>query len=222
MNAGNVNLPIPGFWFAGDNPHHEAHGTTAIRESTPAGNHIRLSVSPFRSTGTSEAEIGAGYGHVWYDKFQCGHWGGKNSPKEARTISASPKSVCRRWYIFSDGRPYFQTQNPRNTMKRIFLYRSIALLTIFARHDNRRPARRRCLLRRVRSAGARRQTAGDNSLQARLCSSLGTDRQLYLTPVVEDGKGNDEVLPSLLASTDATCTTPISAAHFARRSCKRA
>ena len=30
--------------------------------------------------------------------------------------------------------------------------------------------------------------------------SLGTDRQLYLTPVVEDGKGNDEVLPSLLVN----------------------
>lgn len=30
--------------------------------------------------------------------------------------------------------------------------------------------------------------------------NLGTDRQLYLTPVVEDGAGNDEVLPSLLVN----------------------
>ena len=30
--------------------------------------------------------------------------------------------------------------------------------------------------------------------------NLDTDRQLYFTPVVEDGAGNDEVLPSLLVN----------------------
>ena len=78
MNAGNVNLPIPGFWFAGDNL------TTGTRDHRYQGVYAGGGITygyqyPLSEHWNLEAEIGAGYGHVWYDKFQCGHCGEKLS-----------------------------------------------------------------------------------------------------------------------------------------------
>jgi len=76
MNAGNLNIPFPGFFFGGENltkglRHHRYQGGFAGFGFTygyqyPISKHWNL-----------EAEVGVGYDHVWYDKFNCGHCGTK-------------------------------------------------------------------------------------------------------------------------------------------------
>lgn len=70
FNAGNVDIPLPGVFFSGDN--------------------LRKGVKDYRYQGwyagvgatygyqwilsrhwNIEAEIGVGYGHAWYDKYTC-------------------------------------------------------------------------------------------------------------------------------------------------------
>lgn len=76
MNAANVSLPIPGAFFGGDNitkevKHHRYQGEFAGVGITygyqwPLSRHWNL-----------EAEVGVGYGHVWYDKYSCEECVGK-------------------------------------------------------------------------------------------------------------------------------------------------
>ena len=76
FNASNVDLPIPGFFFSGDNltkgvRDHRYQGGFAGAGFTYGyqwilGRHWNL-----------EAEIGVGYNYVWYDKYMCYECGSK-------------------------------------------------------------------------------------------------------------------------------------------------
>lgn len=77
MNAQNVSLALPGGFFGGDNlikevKNHRYQGGFAGVGATygyqwTLGRHWNL-----------EAEVGVGYGHVWYDKYNCGECGIKD------------------------------------------------------------------------------------------------------------------------------------------------
>ncbi len=81
MNAGNVNLPHTRLLVRRRQPHHT--GTRDHRyQGVYAGGESHTAISiPLSEHWNLEAEIGAGYGHVWYDKFQCGHCVGKKLSK---------------------------------------------------------------------------------------------------------------------------------------------
>lgn len=74
LNAANVNIPIPGAFFGGENlqkgvKQHRYEANFAGAGLTYGyqwilGKHVNF-----------EAEIGAGYGHVWYHKYACGDCG---------------------------------------------------------------------------------------------------------------------------------------------------
>lgn len=74
LNVSNVNLPLPGGFVSGIN----------LREAAKDGRYQ----GPFAGVGVTygyqwplsrhwnlEAEIGAGYAHVWYDRYPCGECG---------------------------------------------------------------------------------------------------------------------------------------------------
>lgn len=74
FNAGNVDLPLPGMFFKGDNLQKEVQdfryegkylggGITAGYQWI-LGRHWNL-----------EAELGVGYDHIWYDKYPCSECG---------------------------------------------------------------------------------------------------------------------------------------------------
>lgn len=76
FNAANVALPIPGFFFAGDNL------TKMVRDYRAQGAFAGLGVTYgyqfiLSKHWNLEAEIGAGYNHVWYSEYACGQCGGK-------------------------------------------------------------------------------------------------------------------------------------------------
>lgn len=76
MNAANVALPIPGGFFSGVNL------TSAVKSGRYQGAFAGVGVTygyqwPLSRHWNLEAEIGAGYGHVWYDRYPCGACGEK-------------------------------------------------------------------------------------------------------------------------------------------------
>lgn len=74
FNAGNVNLPVPGVFFGGDNLQRELKdyryegkflgGGATVGYQWILNKHWNL-----------EAELGLGYDHVWYDKYPCAECG---------------------------------------------------------------------------------------------------------------------------------------------------
>lgn len=76
FNAANISLPIPGFFFSGDNL---ASGVKDSRyQGYFAGAGFTYGYQWILSRHWNlEAEIGVGYNHVWYDKYRCGDCGGK-------------------------------------------------------------------------------------------------------------------------------------------------
>lgn len=78
MNAANVALPIPGGFFKGVNL------TKAVKDSRYQGEFAGVGLTygyqwPLSRHWNLEAEIGAGYGHVWYDQYPCGACGDRIS-----------------------------------------------------------------------------------------------------------------------------------------------
>lgn len=76
FNAMNAHLPMPGVFFGGDNltagvRHHRYEGEFAGVGAT-YGYQWTLS-----RHWNAEAEIGVGYGHAWYRKFDCDECGRK-------------------------------------------------------------------------------------------------------------------------------------------------
>lgn len=74
FNAANVNLPIPGAFFSGDNL------TKEVRNHSYEGSFLGAGITCGYQWILSrhwniEAEAGVGYNHVWYDKYQCGECG---------------------------------------------------------------------------------------------------------------------------------------------------
>lgn len=71
FNAANVDLPIPGAFFSG------ANITREVRDSRFQGTFAGVGATYGYQWILSrhwniEAEIGVGYGHVWYDRYTCG------------------------------------------------------------------------------------------------------------------------------------------------------
>lgn len=76
FNAANVNLPVPGVFFAGDNMTEEVRN--ARYQGTYAGVGFTYGYQIILSRHWNfEAEIGVGYDHVWYNKYRCGECGAK-------------------------------------------------------------------------------------------------------------------------------------------------
>ncbi len=76
FNASNVSLPIPGFFFSGDNI------TSEVKDSRYQAAFAGIGVTYgyqwiLSEHWNLEAEVGVGYNHVWYDKYRCGDCGGK-------------------------------------------------------------------------------------------------------------------------------------------------
>ena len=74
-NAQNVDLPIPGF-FSGENIR------KGVKDSRYQGWYLGAGFTygyqfPLSRHWNLETEIGVGYGHVWYDRYNCGKCGGK-------------------------------------------------------------------------------------------------------------------------------------------------
>ena len=76
LNASNVNLPIPGFFFSGENLQ---KGVKDHRyEARYAGAGFTYGYQWILGRHWNfEAEIGAGYIHAWYDKYACDECGAK-------------------------------------------------------------------------------------------------------------------------------------------------
>lgn len=76
FNAANVNLPLPGFFFSGDNIRSGVRDTRY--EGTFAGIGIAYGYQWILSRHWNlEAEIGLGYNHVWYNRYRCQKCGAK-------------------------------------------------------------------------------------------------------------------------------------------------
>ncbi|MCI5977795.1 MAG: DUF3575 domain-containing protein [Bacteroidales bacterium] len=76
FNAGNVDLPFPGFFFRGDDMR------TQLRDYRFEGHFLGAGLTYGYQWILSkhfnlEAEIGVGYGHIWLDKYACGDCGSK-------------------------------------------------------------------------------------------------------------------------------------------------
>lgn len=76
MNAADVHIPFPGFFVGGENL------AKGLRDYRYEGGYAGIGLTygyqyPLSEHWNLEAEIGAGYGHVWYDKYNCGHCGRK-------------------------------------------------------------------------------------------------------------------------------------------------
>lgn len=76
LNAANVDIPVPGFFFNGDNLQ---KGVKDYRyEARFAGAGVTYGYQWILGRHWNlEAEIGAGYIHAWYDKFACDECGAK-------------------------------------------------------------------------------------------------------------------------------------------------
>jgi Protein of unknown function (DUF3575). len=76
FDAERAHLPIPGGWFGGDNL------TSAVKHNRFEGTFAGVGFTygyqfPLSRHWNLETEIGVGYGHVWYDRYNCGKCGGK-------------------------------------------------------------------------------------------------------------------------------------------------
>lgn len=76
FNAANVNLPVPGFFFSGENLQKEVKDFRY--EARYAGAGVTYGYQWILGRHWNfEAEVGAGYVHAWYDKFDCDECGRK-------------------------------------------------------------------------------------------------------------------------------------------------
>ncbi len=76
FNAASVSLPIPGFFFAGENI------PKAVKDTRFQGAFAGVGVTYGYQWILSrhwnvEAEVGVGYNHVWYDQYPCYECGAK-------------------------------------------------------------------------------------------------------------------------------------------------
>lgn len=76
MNAANVDLPMPGAFFSGDNIR------KGVRDSRYQGWYAGAGVTYGYQWILSrhwnlEAEVGVGYDHIWYDRYPCYECGAK-------------------------------------------------------------------------------------------------------------------------------------------------
>lgn len=77
-NAANINLPVPGFFFGGENLQ------KGVKDFNYQGQFAGVGLTYgyqwiLSKHWNLEAEIGIGYNHVWYDKYPCYECGAKIS-----------------------------------------------------------------------------------------------------------------------------------------------
>lgn len=74
FNASNINLPLPGFFFSGENLQKEVKNHRY--EAWFAGAGVTYGYQWILSRHWNfEAEIGLGYVHAWYKKYACDECG---------------------------------------------------------------------------------------------------------------------------------------------------
>lgn len=74
FNAANVDVPVPGAFFGGDNLGKEVRDNRC--EGSYLGGGVTVGYQWILSRHWNiEAEIGAGYDHVWYEKYPCAECG---------------------------------------------------------------------------------------------------------------------------------------------------
>ncbi len=71
FNASNVDIPVPGFFFGGDNIRTRARSSRYQGGFAGAGLTYGYQWILSRNWNL-EAEIGVGYNYVWYDRYRCG------------------------------------------------------------------------------------------------------------------------------------------------------
>lgn len=98
MNVRNVSLPIPGGFFGGDNLTREVKNHRY--QGAFAGVGVTYGYQWILSRHWNlEAEIGAGYGHVWYDKYDCGVCGTKTGDGDTNYLGLTKLGLSI-MYIF--------------------------------------------------------------------------------------------------------------------------
>lgn len=85
FNAGNVNLPIPGAFFKGDNLQKE------LKDYRYEGKYLGGGLTAgyqwiLSKHWNIEAELGVGYDHIWYDKYPCAECGTRLEKAETNYI----------------------------------------------------------------------------------------------------------------------------------------
>ncbi len=76
FNAANIDIPLPGFFFAGDNIRRDVRNTRYQGVFAGVGATYGYQWILNRHWNI-EAEIGIGYNHVWYDHYPCYECGAK-------------------------------------------------------------------------------------------------------------------------------------------------
>lgn len=97
-NACKVDLPVPGAFFGGDNLHRE------VKNSRYQGWFAGAGVTYgyqwiFSRHFNMEAEIGVGYGHLWYDRYPCASCGTKISEGGTNYVGVT-KAALSLMYLF--------------------------------------------------------------------------------------------------------------------------
>lgn len=98
FNAANVNLPIPGFFFSGDNI------AKGVRDTRYEGTFAGLGLSygyqwVLTRHWNLEAELALGYNHVWYSKYRCQKCGAKVGSGNSNYLGAT-KVALSMLYLF--------------------------------------------------------------------------------------------------------------------------
>lgn len=98
FNAANVDLPIPGFFFGGDNIAKEARDYRY--EGAYAGAGVSYGYQwVINRHFNAEAEIGVGYDHVWHSKYRCRECGSRLKKGESNYVGIT-KLALSLLYIF--------------------------------------------------------------------------------------------------------------------------
>lgn len=98
MNSSKVDFPLPGFFFKGASLIKDSKDFRTQGEFIGAG--ITYGYQWLLSRHWNlEAEIGAGYGHVWYNRYPCGNCGDKIS-SERTNYAGITKGGLSIIYIF--------------------------------------------------------------------------------------------------------------------------
>lgn len=88
MNFANVDIPLPGVFFRGDNLR------KGVRTSRYRGGFAGLGATwgwqwILNRHLNFEAEIGVGYGHIWYDRYPCYECGAKTGSGQSNYIGVT-------------------------------------------------------------------------------------------------------------------------------------
>lgn len=98
FNAGNANVPVPGAFFKGENL------GTMIRDSRCEGKYLGGGITVgyqwiLGKHWNLEAEVGAGYNHIWYDQYPCSECSTRIS-KDCTNYIGLTKAGIALMYIF--------------------------------------------------------------------------------------------------------------------------